>query len=85
MWHRVVGAVPLYSARAFAGATPFAAHRRDGLDQRQQLRNVVSVRTGQRGRQRNAARVGNQVMLAARFPAIRGARSCFFPPCTAAS
>ena len=80
---RVVGAISLHSARPFAGATPFAADRRNRLDQGQQLRNIVSVRTGHRGRQRNAARVGNQMMLAARFPAIRGAWSCFFSPCTA--
>src|SRR5258708_22032393 len=75
--------LPQHLARTFAGAPSFAADWRNRLDQGQQLRNVVSVRTGHRGRQRNAARVGNQMMLAARFPAIRGIWPCFFPPCTA--
>lgn len=56
---RVVGAISLYSAGALAGATSFAADRRDGLDQGQELRHVVRVRAGYCSCQGNPRRLGN--------------------------
>ena len=56
---------------------------RDRVHQRQQLRNVVSVRFGQNNAQGNALRVAEDVVFRARFTAIGWVRSSFFPPCTA--
>jgi hypothetical protein len=51
---RVVGAVAEQALRAAAGTAALAAHRRDRVDQRQQLTDVVVVGARQRQRQRGA-------------------------------
>jgi hypothetical protein len=68
------------------GASPastFAADFGDRVHQRYQLRDVVSVGSCQRGRQRDAVGIGEDVMLRARFTAIRGIRAGLRPPKTA--
>ena len=57
-----------------------AADRRDRLDQRHELGDVVAVPAGQGDRQRDAVRLGDQVVLRARLGAVDRARSCFGPP-----
>jgi hypothetical protein len=43
-------------------STP-AAHRPDGIDQRQQLSDIVAMSAREADRQRNAARVGQEMVL----------------------
>ena len=57
-----------------------AAHRRDRLQQQQQLRAVVSVRAGERPGERDAARVGQQVVLRAATAPVDWARAGRGPP-----
>src|SRR5262249_25305602 len=47
-----------------ARATRLTPYRRDGLDQAPQLRGLIDVRGGRRGRQRSALAVGADVVLA---------------------
>src|ERR1700733_7461219 len=55
----------------------------DRIDQRNQLRHVVAVGSSENGGKRHAARINNDVVFRPVFPAIHGAGSRFFPPCTA--
>jgi hypothetical protein len=82
---RVVAAVALNEARLAPGTTGTPAERRDGVDEGQQLRDVVPVRGGQNRGERNALRFREEVVLAARLTAIGWVRSSFFPPRSARS
>lgn len=79
----VVRAVALHALRLAARASWFAAHWGNRFHQRFELRDIVRVGAGQRGGERNAVGVGDQMMLAASFAAIRGVSARFFPPCSA--
>jgi hypothetical protein len=60
-----------------------AANRRDSVDQRQQLRDIVAVRAGQDRADRNAVRVYEDVVLGPWSCAIRGVWPSFWPAPTA--
>jgi hypothetical protein len=60
-----------------------APHRRDRVHQFDQLRDIVAVGGRDLCRQRRAMGVGEDVVLRAVFPAIRGARAGVRPPKTA--
>jgi hypothetical protein len=77
---RIVAPVALNQPRLAYGATRTAAERRNRVDQGQQLGNVVAVGGGQQRRQRDAARLGEKVVLRPRLTAIGWVRSSFFPP-----
>ena len=77
---RVVPAVALHTIRSAPGASARPAERRDGVDERQQLGDVVAVRRGEDGDQGNPARLGQKVMLRPFLAAIGWVRSSFFPP-----
>jgi hypothetical protein len=62
----VAAAAAEHHVRAATGPAALAPHRRDGLEQRDQLGDVVAVAAGQCGGERDAGGVGDQVMLAAR-------------------
>ena len=79
----VIGSITQHASRTPKGPANLACYRRDGLDQRQQLSNVVTIRSGQFHSQRNAVSVGHQMVFRAFFAAIRGIRTCFCPPKTA--
>jgi len=76
----VITAVGIDGIRALARPTAAAADRRDGLDQRHELGDVVAVPAGQRHRQRDTVRLGDHVVLRARLGAIDRARPGFGPP-----
>jgi len=80
---RVVSAIALNPLGTLPWPAALAAHRRNRVDQRQKLGHVVTVGSGYRGCERNAVSVGDQMMFAAGFAAIRWIGSRFFPPCTA--
>lgn len=76
---RIVAAISLDEVR-FALRTPrLARDRGNCLDQRQQLGDVVAVGLGQNDRERNALRVGEDMVLRAGTTAIGWVRSRFFP------
>lgn len=80
---RIIGPVALDPVRSSTGPSDFARDRRDRIDQRQQLRDVVAIGPRDLDRQRNAARIGDQMMLGARFRSICGIRAGLRPPKTA--
>ena len=80
---RVVAAVALNALRPVAWSARLAGNWRNGLHQRQQLRHIVGVGTRERGCQRNAARIRDDMVLAPRLAAIRGVSAGFCPPSTA--
>lgn len=77
---RVVAPVALETIRSSSWAAAAAAQGRDGVDERQKLRDVVAVRRGENGDEGNAARLGQNVMFRPFLAAIGWVRSSFFPP-----
>jgi len=77
---RIVAPVALNEPRLAHGPTRTAAQRRNRVDQRQELGDVVAIGGGQQGRQRDATRLGENVVLRPRLTAIGWVRSSFFPP-----
>src|SRR5215213_2542140 len=69
----IIGAVALHLLRLPARPPALASHRRDALDQVEQLRDVMAVRPRQAHRERDAAPFDQQVVLAAQLGAIHGA------------
>ncbi len=66
----VVTAIGEQLPRSSAGAAAPAPNRRDGIDQRDQLGNVVAVAAGQAHRKRDTAGIADQVVLGARTAAV---------------
>jgi hypothetical protein len=54
-----------------AGPAGLATHRRDGLQQRDELGHVVAVAAGQRDRERDAVAVGEQADFVAGHGSLR--------------
>src|SRR5271170_6465960 len=79
----IVSPVAHHFLRLAQRRTDLAANRRDGIDQRNQLRYVVAIGGGEEGGQRHAVGIDDQMVFRPVFPAIHGAGSRFFPPCTA--
>jgi hypothetical protein len=57
-------------ARSAAGPAASSADRRHGVDQRDELGDVVAVAAGEADRQRDAAGVADQVVLGTGTPAV---------------
>ena len=79
----VVATIALEDVGAAARPPAPSADRREGGNQRIELRDVVHVGGGHLRDERDAARVGDEVMLGTRLAAIGWVRSSFFPPRTA--
>jgi N-6 DNA methylase len=77
---RIVSPVALDQAGFAPGPPGAAAQRRNGVDEGQQLGDVVPVRTREQRRQRDPTRFGENVMFRPRLTAIGWVRSSFFPP-----
>lgn len=82
---RIVRPVALDQLRGSDGPAGASAQHRQRVDEREQLRDVVAVRRGQRRDERNPAGVGENVMFRPGFAAIGRVRSSFFPPRNARS
>jgi hypothetical protein len=59
----VIAAVGEHELGALARAADLPRDRRDTVDQRRQLGDIVAVAAGEADRQRNAVAVGQQVVL----------------------
>ncbi len=81
---RIVGPVALDQPWLADRAAWTASERRNRVDQGQQLGDVVPIGAGQQCRQRDAARLGENVVLRPRLTAIGWVRSSFFPRATLA-
>jgi hypothetical protein len=70
----IISAVTLHLLRFPARASALASDRRDALDQVEQLRDVVAVRSRQARRERDACALNQQVVLTTQLGAIYRAR-----------
>src|SRR5271170_1758804 len=80
---RVVSPVGHHFLRLTQRRADFTHDRRNRVDQRDQLGHIVTVGGSEDGGKRHAAGIDSEVVFRAVFPAVHGARSRFFPPCTA--
>ena len=80
---RVVGSIPLHEIGSRTRPSRLACDRRDFVHQRDQLSDVVAIGSGDLARERHTLSVGDQVVFAARPPAIRGIGAGFCPAPTA--
>ena len=79
----VVAAVGEQLPRSPAGSPAPAPDRRDGIDQRDELGDVVAVAAGQADRERDPAGVADQVVLAAGTAVVDRRRADVVPPLSA--
>ena len=79
----VVAAVGEQLPRSAAGPAAPAPDRRDGVDQREELGDVVAVAAGQGDRERDAAGVADQVVLGAGPAAVDRRGADVVPPLSA--
>lgn len=77
---RVVRAVGVHDRGSSPRSARLAADRRDAVNESQQLRDVVSIGLREHDRERHAAGVHDDVVLAARPSAVDGTWPGFFPP-----
>ena len=78
-----ISPIPLHHLRPLAGATGFAAQRRNRQHQGLQLAAVMHVGGGDLRTQWNALGIGAKMMFAARFAAVRRVGPRLQPPKTA--
>src|SRR4030042_5308350 len=83
MRFRIVTPVPKNTVGFATRTTSFACYRRNTINQRQQLCNIMPISSGQFYCQRNPISVSSQMMFRAFFAAIRGVWAGFCPPKTA--
>ncbi|GHE25277.1 hypothetical protein GCM10018784_73790 [Streptomyces hydrogenans] len=76
----VVTAVAQHGVGPAAGAAALAPDWRDGLQEGNELRDVVAVAPGQGGRKWNARGIGDQVVLAAVSAPVNRASSSLGAP-----
>ena len=76
----VVAAVGGDAIRSLLGPADFAAHRRDPVDERDQLGDVVAVAAGERPGERDPGRVDQEVVLRSVSGSINRARARFGTP-----
>jgi hypothetical protein len=79
----IVSTIGLNGLGLFQRPPALSSNWVDAIDQGQQLRDVMPVGLGQNDVDRDALRIDEEVVLAARLTAIGWVRSTFFPPCTA--
>ena len=79
----MIGSISLNTIGAPTGPSALTGDGRNRTNQRQKLGYVVPVRAGKNGGERNTIRIGDDMVLRAVFPAIRGVRAGLRPPKTA--
>lgn len=76
----VVAAVAQHGVGPPTGTAALAPDRWDGLQEGNELRDIVAVAPGQGGRKRNARGIGDQVALAAVSSPVNRASACLGAP-----
>src|SRR5439155_21934255 len=79
----VVGPISKQTPRPAAGPAALASHRRDRVDERQQVEDVVVIASGERQRERGASSAGQRMVLGAASGAVDRAWSGLLAPPTA--
>lgn len=83
MWFRIITPVSQNTVGFATRTTSFSCYRRNTINQRQQLCNIMPISSGQLHRQRNSISIRYQMMFRTFFTAIRGVWAGFRPPKTA--
>ena len=83
MWFRIVTTITQYTVRLATRATDFTCHRRNAINQRQQLCNIMPIGSSQFNCQWKPISICYQMLFRAFFTAIRGVWAGFCPPKTA--
>lgn len=83
MWFGVVAAIGVNDVGLLRWPATYTANRRNGIDERQQLGEVVAVRAGQDGTDGDGICIDEDVMFGTGSRAIRGIRASFSPAPTA--
>jgi hypothetical protein len=83
MWFGGVAAIGVNVFGFLKRPATYTANRRNGIDERQQLGDVVAVRAGEDGTDGDAIRIDEDVMFGTGSRAIRGVRTSFSPAPTA--
>jgi hypothetical protein len=76
----IVAPVGIQAPGLAAGTSPPTPDRRDGVQQRQELGDVVPVAAGERDRERGSVTVDDQVVLGAGTGAVDGRGADVIPP-----
>jgi hypothetical protein len=80
VWFAVVAAITKHRSRTSQWPADLSSNSRDRADQRQQMRHIVTVGTGQSHRQRDAVGISHHMVLRAFFAAVRRIWPGFRPP-----
>lgn len=83
MWLAVIAAITKDAVRTLKRPANLTCNWWNAINQRQQLRDIMAVGTGQLYRQRDTVGIRYQMVLRAFFAAICGIWACFHPPKTA--
>lgn len=83
MWFGVVAAIGVNDFGLLKRPATYTANRRNGIDERQQLGDIVAVRAGQDGTDGDAIGIDEDVVFGTGSRAIRGVRASFSPAPTA--
>lgn len=83
MWFRIITSISKNTVGFATRVTDFTSYQRNTVNQRQQLRNIMTIGSSQFNSQRKPIAVSNQMMFRAFFTAIRGVWAGFCPPKTA--
>jgi len=83
VWLTIISPVSKKTIRTLNRPAYFAGDWRNAINQRQQLRDIVTVGTGQPHRKGDAIGICYHMMFRAPFAAICGVWACFCPPKTA--
>jgi len=83
VWFGVVAAIGVNDFGLLKRPATYAANRRNGIDERQKLGDIVAVRAGQDGTDGDAIGIDEDVVFGTGSRAIRGVRASFSPAPTA--
>lgn len=83
VWLTIISPVSKKTIRTLNRPAYFAGNWRNAINQRQQLRDIVTIGAGQFYRKGDAVGICHHMMFRALFAAICGVWACFCPPKTA--
>jgi len=83
MRFRIVASIPLYGVRFPTRSASLATHRRDGVNERNQLCDIMGIRRCQDHRERHTLCIRDEMMFAAALSSIGGIGANLRPPKTA--
>ena len=81
----IISPIGIQLCKTITGSTAFAGHRRNGIDQRQQLNYIMAIGCGGLCDNGNTVPIGQKMMLGTELTAIYRARTSSFAPPTARS